>query len=174
MRDSESHSVVNRRIRVLATEILATRTLGRGEETLLSSGWTLIGSELSSPNFNSLVRAERSFAIRYLNVVIKPLCGNLETQFLHTALGMRGFFSFLMFLRVSSNLTSLNCIPLKSSAADYFKYSNSFPPWLGCVLKPMAKFLRGCLSRQAFDEYTNALMTKENRVDPYCVDPRLR
>jgi len=80
MRDSESHSVVNRRIRVLATEILATRTLGRGEETLLSSGWTLIGSELSSPNFNSLVRAERSFAIRYLNVVIKPLCGNLETQ----------------------------------------------------------------------------------------------
>jgi len=40
---------------------------------LLSSGWTLIGSELSSPNFNSSVRAER-----YLNVVIKPLCGNLE------------------------------------------------------------------------------------------------
>ena len=45
-----------------------SRTLGRGEEPLLSSGWTLIGSELSSPNFNS-VRAERSFAIRYLNVV---------------------------------------------------------------------------------------------------------
>jgi len=42
------------------------------------SEWTLIGSELSSPNFNSSVRAERSFAFRYLNVVIKPLCGNLD------------------------------------------------------------------------------------------------
>jgi len=31
-----------------------------------------------SPNFNSSVRAERSFAFRYLNVVIKPLCGSLE------------------------------------------------------------------------------------------------
>ena len=55
-----------------------TRTLGRGEEPLLSSGWTLIGSELSSPNFNSSVRADRSFAIPYLNVVIKPLCGNVD------------------------------------------------------------------------------------------------
>ena len=59
-----------------------TRTHGRGEKTLLktlfSSGWTLIRSELSSPNINSSVRAERSFAIRYLNVVIKPLCGNLD------------------------------------------------------------------------------------------------
>jgi len=44
----------------------------------LSSGWTLIGSELSSPILNSSVRAERSFAIRYLNIVIKPLCGNLD------------------------------------------------------------------------------------------------
>jgi len=69
-------------IRVLATEILGevsvTRTHGRGEEPLLRSGWTLIISELSSPDLNSLVRAERSFAIRYLNVVIKPLCGNLD------------------------------------------------------------------------------------------------
>jgi len=46
---------------VLTTEILgeisvaSARTLGHGEETLLSSGWTLIGSELSSPNFNSSV-----------------------------------------------------------------------------------------------------------------------
>jgi len=54
------------------------KNFGRSEKTLLSSGWTLIGSELSSPNFNSSVRAERSFAIRYLNVVIKPLCGNLD------------------------------------------------------------------------------------------------
>jgi len=54
------------------------RRLGRGEEPLLSSGWTLVGSELSSPNFNSSVRAERSFAILNLNVVIKPLCGNLD------------------------------------------------------------------------------------------------
>ena len=69
---------------MLATKVLGktlvtrTRTLGRGEEPLLSSGWTLNESELSSPNFNSSVRAERSFAIRYLNVVIKPLCGNLD------------------------------------------------------------------------------------------------
>ena len=54
----------------------STRTHSCGEETLLSSGWTLIGSELLSPN--SSVRAERSFAIRYLNVAIKPLCGNLD------------------------------------------------------------------------------------------------
>jgi len=72
-------------IRVLTTEIsgkfpvASTRTLGRGEETFLSSGWTLIGSELSYPNFNSSVRTERSLAIRYLNAVIKPLCcGNLD------------------------------------------------------------------------------------------------
>ena len=69
---------------MLATEIFpkilvaSTRTLGRDEKTLLSSGQTLIGSELSSPNFNPLVRAVRLFAIRYLNVVIKPICGNLE------------------------------------------------------------------------------------------------
>ena len=55
------------------------RPLHRGEEPLLSSGWTLITSELSSPNFNSSVRAERSFAIRYLNVVIKSLGGNPDT-----------------------------------------------------------------------------------------------
>jgi len=49
-----------------------------GEETLLSSGWTLIGTKSSSPNLNSSVRAERLFTIRDLNVVIKPLCGNLD------------------------------------------------------------------------------------------------
>jgi len=71
-------------IRVLETENLGkllvarTRTLSRGEEPLLSSGRTLIRSKLSSPNFNSSVRAEWPFAIRYLNVVIKPLCGNLD------------------------------------------------------------------------------------------------
>jgi len=76
--------LLNRCIRVLATEIFgkisvaSTRTHGHGEETLLSSGWTLIGSELSSPNVNSLVRAEWSFPIRYLNIIIKPLCGNLD------------------------------------------------------------------------------------------------
>jgi len=69
---------------VLATEISGkisvarTRTLGGGEEPLLSSGWTLIGSELTSPYFDSSVRAKRSIAIRYLNIVIKPLCGNLD------------------------------------------------------------------------------------------------
>ena len=40
--------------------------------------FTVVGSEVSSPNFNSLVRAERSFAIRYPIVVIKPLCGNFD------------------------------------------------------------------------------------------------
>ena len=62
----------------MLTEKFRSQTLGRGEETPLSSEWTLIGSELSSPNFNSSVRAERSFAIRYLNVDIKPLGSNLD------------------------------------------------------------------------------------------------
>jgi len=34
--------------------------------------------ELSSLNFNSSFRAERSSAIRYPNVVIESLCGNLD------------------------------------------------------------------------------------------------
>jgi len=38
----------------------------------------LIAFELSSLNFNSLVRAKWSFTIRYPNVVIKSLCGNLD------------------------------------------------------------------------------------------------
>ena len=48
----------------LATEIFgkipvaSTRTHDCGEEKQLSSGWTLIGSELSSPNLNSSVRAK--------------------------------------------------------------------------------------------------------------------
>jgi len=52
---------VIRWIRMLATNIFgkivvaSTRTHGRGEETLLSSDWGLIGSELSSPNFISVV-----------------------------------------------------------------------------------------------------------------------
>jgi len=58
--------------------VASTGTLGRGKEALLSSGWSLIGSELSSPNFNSSVRAELLFAIRYLNVIIQPLWGNLD------------------------------------------------------------------------------------------------
>ena len=60
-------------------------TRGRGEETLWSSGWTLIGSELSSPNFNSSVRAKRSFAIRYLNAVIKPLRSRNSVRVLSVA-----------------------------------------------------------------------------------------
>ena len=55
-----------------------SQTHGCGKEMQLSSRWTLIESELSSPNFNSSVRAELSFAIRYLNVIINPLCGNLD------------------------------------------------------------------------------------------------
>ena len=37
-----------------------------------------IVSKLSSLNFNSSVEAERSFASRYPNVVIKPLCSDLD------------------------------------------------------------------------------------------------
>ena len=49
---------------MLATEIfgkfsvVGIRTFGCGEETQLSSGWTLNESELSFPNFSSSVRAE--------------------------------------------------------------------------------------------------------------------
>jgi len=69
--DTFGHDIAPLIIGVFACS--GTRTHGRGEEVQLSSGWTLIGSELSSPKFNSSVRAERSYAIRYLNVVIKPL-----------------------------------------------------------------------------------------------------
>ena len=71
-------------LRVLVTElfeklsVVSTQTHSRGEKTQLSSGWALIGSKLSSPNLNSSARAERLFAIRYPNVVIKPFCGNLD------------------------------------------------------------------------------------------------
>jgi len=50
---------LNRCIRVLVTEIcgknsvVSTQILGGGKETLLSSAWTLIESELSSPNFDA-------------------------------------------------------------------------------------------------------------------------
>ena len=47
-------------------------------ESTRTHGHCEIRSDLSSANFNSSVRAERLFAIRYLNVVIKPLCGNLD------------------------------------------------------------------------------------------------
>jgi len=49
-----------------------------GEEAQLSSGWILIRSELFSLNFNSSVRTEQSFAIRYPNIVITSVCGNLD------------------------------------------------------------------------------------------------
>jgi len=58
--------------------MLSLGAFGHDEEAQLSSGWILIGSELSSLKFNSAVRAEQSFAIRYPNVVIKFLCGNLD------------------------------------------------------------------------------------------------
>jgi len=37
-----------------------------------------IASDLSPLNFSSSIRAEQSFAISYLNLVIKSLCGNLD------------------------------------------------------------------------------------------------
>jgi len=65
------------RLKILKHSVASTWTHGRNEEVQLGSGWILIGSELSSSNFDS-VRAERSFAMRYCYVVIKPLCGNLD------------------------------------------------------------------------------------------------
>ena len=70
----------NKCIRAVATEIFGKiwvaneQTHGRGAETQLS----LIGAELSSTNFKSSVKAERSFAMGYTNIVIKPLCGSLD------------------------------------------------------------------------------------------------
>jgi len=61
------------------------RMRGRGEEAHLSSGWISVGSELSPLNFNSLVRAQQSFAIRCPNVVIKSPCGNLDICLNHSA-----------------------------------------------------------------------------------------
>ena len=83
----KSHKTIwqhNRFIRVLATEILAKisvasmRPHDRSEESQLSSGWISMGSEVSTLNFNSSVKAEQSFAIQYPNVVFKSLCGNLD------------------------------------------------------------------------------------------------
>jgi len=51
-----------------------TATVG----STLSSEGILITLELSTLTFNSLVRAKQLFAIRYPNVVIKSLCGNLD------------------------------------------------------------------------------------------------
>jgi len=102
------------------------RTLGRSEETLLSSGWTLIGSELSSPNFNTSVRAERSFAIRYLNVVIKPLCGNPD-------IGLNYYFQSRNSVRMLSvtdhdrKLKMLFWIALFGCALAQFSRSKSIP-----------------------------------------------
>jgi len=71
---------------MLAAEILGKKFRSRGREHSVAVRyrcWVQDGlwsdRSLASPNFNSLVRAVRSFAIRYLNVVIKPLCGNLDT-----------------------------------------------------------------------------------------------
>ena len=69
---------------MLATKIFAEfpvasmLTHGRRDEIQLSSGWTLVGLELSSPTFNFSASAERLFAIHYLNLIIKPLFGNLD------------------------------------------------------------------------------------------------
>ena len=63
---------------VLEQQVEISGAFGRGEEARLSSGWILIGPELSSLNLNSLVRVEQSLATRYPNVVIKSLCSNLD------------------------------------------------------------------------------------------------
>ena len=70
-------------IRSLASKIFekisvtSRRIHGGGQEARLSSGWISIGTELSSLNFNLLVRAKQSLAICYPNIVIKSLCSNL-------------------------------------------------------------------------------------------------
>jgi len=55
-----------------------SRARGCSEDSLLSSVWISIGSELSSLNFNSSVRAKESIAIRYPNLVIESLCDTLD------------------------------------------------------------------------------------------------
>ena len=47
---------------------------GRSEEAQFSSGSILIRMELSSLNFNSLVRAEQPFAIRYPLLLVAEFC----------------------------------------------------------------------------------------------------
>jgi len=58
--------------------VTSTQTHNPGEEAQLHSGWISIRSELSSLNFNSLARAEQSFAIHYPNIMITSLYGNLD------------------------------------------------------------------------------------------------
>jgi len=75
----------DRWIRVLVTEILEkfrSRTR-KHTVTVRKRCWVLdrLWSDQSCPfpcNLNSSVKAKRSYAIRYLSEVIKPLCGNLE------------------------------------------------------------------------------------------------
>jgi len=97
------------------------------KETQLSSGWTLIGSQLSSPNSNSSVRPERSFAIHYLNVVIKPLCGNFNICL------MPIFGRILLIFSVSQNKTAeywmvLNIAHPNHSAAGPSHGKDGFHP----------------------------------------------
>ena len=55
-----------------------SQTHGCGEEAQLSSGWISLRSELPSHNFDSSVWAKQLFAIRYPNIVITSLYGNLD------------------------------------------------------------------------------------------------
>ena len=73
----KNHLTINTDTTQIITFVSWLRVRCHGEKTQLSSGWTLIRSELSSPNFKSLVRTERSFAIRYPNVLIKPFAVTL-------------------------------------------------------------------------------------------------
>jgi len=51
--------------------VASAQTRGHSEETKWSSGWTSIGSELSSPNVNSSIGAERSlFFVDYAHIII--------------------------------------------------------------------------------------------------------
>jgi len=65
--------------------VSSTWTHDLGEEAQSNSGRISIGSELSSLNFNSSVRAEQSFVIRYPIIVIKSLCITLDICLNHFA-----------------------------------------------------------------------------------------
>ena len=63
------------------------------------SGWISIGSELSSLNLHTLVRAKQLFAIHNSKVVIKPLCGNLDICLNYYA---NAYFRSQKFVRVQT------------------------------------------------------------------------
>jgi len=106
-------------------------TNGRSQKTFKK----LFISELSSLNFDSSVRAERSFAICYSIIVIKSLCDNLDVCLNYHA---NTYFQSRNFVRVISNrdrkremlFKSRFSVTLRNSFADFrFRNRNPFQSW---------------------------------------------